>query len=199
MDNTLIINLFGGPGTGKSTSAALIFGKLKALGFNAELITEYAKGKTWEEDHSLDPKPLSPAKVCQPYTTAKQLYSQFRILGKVEVAVTDSPILLGLHYGGFGTTDNWKKGVIDQFNLFNNLNIFLVRDSDAHKYNPKGRTQTEEEAKKVDEGLKRLLINNKIGFIESTVKSDYSHVDEIISFIPKMPYSPSGEEEDPGD
>ena len=42
----MIINLFGGPGTGKSTGAAYIFAKLKMCGVNCELITEFAKDMT---------------------------------------------------------------------------------------------------------------------------------------------------------
>ena len=44
----VVINLFGGPGCGKSTAASYIFSKLKMLGINAELATEFAKDKTWE-------------------------------------------------------------------------------------------------------------------------------------------------------
>ena len=48
----LIVNLFGSPGTGKSTGAAYIFSKLKMAGINAELVTEFAKDKVWEETHA---------------------------------------------------------------------------------------------------------------------------------------------------
>ena len=34
---TLVVNLFGGPGSGKSTGAAYVFARLKMLGYNAEL------------------------------------------------------------------------------------------------------------------------------------------------------------------
>ena len=44
----LLINLFGGPGAGKSTGAAYIFSQLKMAGVNAELVTEFAKDKVWE-------------------------------------------------------------------------------------------------------------------------------------------------------
>ena len=45
----ILINLFGAPGAGKSTGAAYIFSKLKMHGINAELVTEFAKDKVWEE------------------------------------------------------------------------------------------------------------------------------------------------------
>lgn len=44
----LVINLFGVPGAGKSTGAAYIFARLKMLGINTELVTEFAKDKVWD-------------------------------------------------------------------------------------------------------------------------------------------------------
>ena len=40
MKNTLIVNLFGGPGTGKSTLMARIFSELKVQGYDCEMVTE---------------------------------------------------------------------------------------------------------------------------------------------------------------
>lgn len=48
--SALIVNLFGVPGAGKSTGAAYIFSRLKMLGINAELVTEFAKDKVWENN-----------------------------------------------------------------------------------------------------------------------------------------------------
>lgn len=39
MSSPLVINVFAGPGAGKSTTAALVFGLLKSAGVNAELVT----------------------------------------------------------------------------------------------------------------------------------------------------------------
>ena len=49
MRKTLVINLFGGPGVGKSTMCASIFSKLKILGFECEMATEYVKDIVFEE------------------------------------------------------------------------------------------------------------------------------------------------------
>jgi len=53
---TTVINLWGGPGTGKSTSAAHLFGMAKIAGVNAELVQEYVKSWAWEGRtiHSFD-------------------------------------------------------------------------------------------------------------------------------------------------
>lgn len=59
MKKPLVVNLFGGPGVGKSTGAAKVFSELKLLGVNCELVGEFAKDKTWEHN--------STALSCQEY------------------------------------------------------------------------------------------------------------------------------------
>lgn len=49
----IVVNLFGAPGAGKSTGAARIFSNLKMAGINAELVTEFAKDKVWEENKAV--------------------------------------------------------------------------------------------------------------------------------------------------
>lgn len=87
---SLVVNLIGAPGSGKSTSAAYIFSKLKMLGYNAELITEFAKDKVYEKNFS--------AINNQVYVFAKQYYKMDRCKEQVDVIVTDSPIILSTIY-----------------------------------------------------------------------------------------------------
>lgn len=179
--NTLYINLFGGPGTGKSTSAAGLFYKLKTHGINAELIQEYAKDKTWAEDV----KTLS----FQPYILGKQLYRQFRVKDMVDVAVTDSPILLSAVYtqiyNGFGTVDGFEDVIVKQSELFDNMNIFLLRNSEEHPYNPAGRSQTKEEAINVDKIVLDLLEKHHIDYRVLEVSKHGHHIDQIFDMIMK--------------
>ena len=156
-----IINLFGGPGTGKSTVAAEVFSKLKRNGINAEYVNEYMKDKAWEyDDMPTDYRPKIFA--WQEYIFAKQ-FKKIRQCNSVDVIVTDSPTLLGLIYMGKDyDLPSMRNVIIEAHNLHKSVNIFLNR---VKPYNPKGRFQTEEEAIRKDKEIKSMLIDNNIDFI----------------------------------
>ncbi len=173
--NTLYVNLYGGPGTGKSTMMASIFSELKWKGIDCEMVTEYAKDKVWEDSLNVLDDQL--------YVTAKQYHRLFRLNGKVDVVITDSPLLLGVIYN-----DLYKSIKIPEFNEliykisreFNNLDIFLHREK---QYNPNGRLQTEDESKKLDFSIRYTLEKYKIKVI--SVLSNKESIKTIINIINK--------------
>lgn len=168
---TLVVNLFGAPGAGKSTGAAAIFSKLKMIGINAELIGEFAKDKVWEENFEVFKN--------QAYIFGKQFFRQSRCDGKVDVMITDSPLPLSILYNTDPyLTENFNLTVMDVFNSYNNLNFYINR---VKKYNPKGRNQTEEESNSLVEPLKELLKERKIPFEE--VNGDKQGYDYIVKRI----------------
>ena len=144
MIKPIVVNLIAAPGTGKSTIAAGVFEELKWKGINAELITEFAKDKVWEEN----PAPFKDGS--QLYLLGKQFYKMNRCRGGADVLITDSPIYLSSFYlrqckdpsvlTDFEAFDRIVYNVADSFT---NLNYFLNRKK---KYNPKGRLQTEAES-----------------------------------------------------
>jgi hypothetical protein len=147
----LVVNLFAGPGAGKSTLASGLFYKLKMNGVNAELVTEYAKDKTWEG-----------ASKCifdnQIYIFGKQHHRQFRLLEGVDVIVTDSPLLLSIYYADFKDRElknSFNDVVVKAFNQFNNISYFINRNK---PYNPKGRSQTFAEAEDIDRSVWGIMI-----------------------------------------
>ena len=154
MKNTLIVNLLGGSGVGKSTNSARLFAMLKENGIDCELVTEYAKDMVWEGRKGVFDY--------QPYLFGKQLYRIQRVLGKVDVIITDSPILLSVVYDKEGN-ENFKQYVIDKFNQFNNLNVYLTR---VVPFNPNGRNEKNvEEAKVIDNKIVQVLNENNISYI----------------------------------
>ena len=169
----LVINLFGSPGAGKSTGAAIVFSKLKMMGINAELVTEFAKDKTWEHNAT--------ALGCQEYVFGKQSYRLARCKEDVDVIITDSPLPLSILY----TTNEalledgaFEKVVINVFNSYHNCNYYLNR---TKEYNPKGRNQTEEQSDVIAGLTKQLLDGNGIRYVEVT--GDAGGYQEIIDDV----------------
>lgn len=155
--DTLFCNLFAGPGTGKSTSRAICFGDMKVSNLNAEEIPEYAKEVTWEKRHHI----LS----FQPYVALKQMKRYWVLRGQCEVVASDSPFLLSCAYARDEETGEYKFTSNEQFDhylrwmhgQFNMYDILLVRNPNVHPYNPKGRNQTEEQAREKDAEVLNML------------------------------------------
>lgn len=155
MDKPIVINLFAGPGAGKSTTAAGVFSLLKMHNINAELLTEFAKDLTWEKRDT--------ALRNQYYVWAKQYHKMFRVKDQVDIMITDSPLLLSMLYGNSHVSSHFYPLVATTFKEFNNVCYFIER---VKPYNPKGRNQTEEEAKRIDANTKRLLYVSEIEYEE---------------------------------
>ena len=151
---TLVVNLFAGPGTGKSTTAAGIFCELKNRGICAELALEYAKDKVWEDSlRTLEN---------QIYVFGKQHHRIWRLLGKVPVIITDSPLLLSLYYGN-EESNTFHHLVLEQHRKLWCFNVFLLREKE---YEQAGRLQTEAQAKVIDNLLRQMLHLNDVPYDE---------------------------------
>ncbi|RKZ10843.1 hypothetical protein DRQ25_01675 [Candidatus Fermentibacteria bacterium] len=163
-DGALVINLYGGPGAGKSTTAAGVFSLLKLHAVSTELVTEYAKDLTWENRmKTLDN---------QYYVFGKQHHRLFRLVDQVDVIITDSPILLSLIYGD--THAEFKDAVVACFKEFNNVN-YIIRRTKA--YVSAGRNQTFEEAKEVDNVTRRILGSNDLPY--AVVPGEYGGINQV--------------------
>lgn len=149
----LVINLFAGPGAGKSTTAAGVFRNLKKMGINAEFVPEYAKDLTWENrDMALDN---------QIYVLGKQYHRLFRVMNQVDVIITDSPLIFGAIYAPEPYFTHFTPLVVEVFKSMRRMSYFIDRQK---PYNPAGRSQTEDEAKEVDRVVRRFLRENEIAF-----------------------------------
>lgn len=142
---TVVINIIGAPGSGKSTFASKLFYEMKIRNFDVELIGEYAKELVREERHATFDDEL--------YIFAKQNHRIFRCNGKVDYIITDSPIIQKLYYQPKEL--DFKHLVVDTHNMYENFNIFLARDLETYETN--GRNQTKEESAHIQNELKTLL------------------------------------------
>lgn len=158
---TKVINLYGGPGTGKSTTAGAVFAELKYRGINTEYVQEYAKDKAWEfgTNHNGIPKVFQ----AQEYIFGKQHFRLRRCAQDVDIIVTDCPLFLGLIY----MPDDFpipslRPAIREAYDMYDNLDVMLVR---TKPYNTKGRFQTEDEAKGLDVSVGEMLQKQNVPFI----------------------------------
>ncbi len=169
----ILVNLFGAPGAGKSTGAAYIFSQLKMRGVNAELVTEFAKDKVWEESKAVFNN--------QAYIFGKQYFRISRCADKVDVVITDSPLLLSLVYNNDPVLgEEFNEVVRKVMNSYDCRNFYLVRTKD---YNPVGRFQTESESDAIADEIQALLEKEKINYLIST--GDKDGYDWIVTQIMK--------------
>jgi len=167
----ICVNLSAPPGSGKSTLAAIVFAKLKMKEVNCELVTEFAKDKTWENNTT--------ALANQLYIFAKQYYRMSRCADKVDVIITDSPLYMSPLYC---KDDSLLKPLIDItksiMNKYVNLNYFLKR---VKKYNPVGRNQTEAESDAMIPVLKKIIEDQNIEYTE--INGELESSDKIVADV----------------
>lgn len=175
MSQTTYINLFGGPGVGKSTLAAGVFYELKKRGLSIELVTEYVKELVWE--NRLE------TLTHQPYISMKQFRNLSRVKGKVDLVITDSPMLKDYIYANRYCPE-LPEAYYDllawaHHSLGNGVNIVLNR---AHEYRTEGRLQTLKEAVALDNSLFDMLNDLDIEYYECdpTVSSVLEILEEIL-------------------
>lgn len=174
---TLVVNFYGGPGTGKSTSAAYVFAKLKMLGVNAELVREVAKEWCWAGR--------------QIKTDADQydLYELQRnrerlVEGLVDVLVTDCPVAVTAFYASkfcsalcVGTLCSYMFTAREHAE---HMDVWLVR---SKPYMAAGRYQNEEQARAIDHEQRAFLLG--CGFALSTYHTDEHSLTQLVDYIAK--------------
>lgn len=174
----LIVAFYGGPGTGKSTTAALVFGALKQRGYNVEIVHEVAKDLTWEQRH----RALSH----QPYVAAKQMFRYDRLTGQVDAIISDTSTLLSLIYAK--TSDSplrdiaFQEWIVADWRARRTLNIVLRRNIER-PYNPSGRSQSELEAQNLDAKILGMLDQHRFPYMEINMSIDQDHVEDIVTEV----------------
>ena len=152
MKKTVFINLFGGPGSGKSTLCSIIFSDLKMRHIDCEMALEYAKDVVWDESF----RKLAN----QIYIFGKQHSRLYRLNGKVDVVITDSPLLNSIIYDD-SKNQELKQLVLSEFKKLNILNYFVDR---KFKYEQNGRVQNYEGALEKDNYYRKLLSENDTAY-----------------------------------
>jgi AAA domain-containing protein len=148
-----VIGYYGGPGCGKSTTAASLYAAMKISGMDVELVTEYAKDLVWAGRTTEFGN--------QFYIVSKQYHRLWNLNGKVQFIITDSPLLLNYCY--HQSPNEHLKGILLQmYNEFDNIDV-LIRRTKA--FNPKGRRQNESESIDLDGKIIAMMNELKLPYL----------------------------------
>lgn len=170
---TLVVNLFAGPGAGKSTTAAGVFFELKSRGINCELAAEYAKDLTWEERHRTFQNQI--------YIFGKQHHRINRLLGQVAVVITDSPLLLTPVYDD-EKRQTLERLAVEEHNKMWTYNVFIHRKK---AFNAKGRKHNESESMELDKAIADVLLKHDVAYevFEGTPEGRDAIVKKILMLL----------------
>lgn len=177
---TKIINLFCGPGGGKSSIASGLLYELKKKHITCDAPYEFPKLLAWDENYSAIKDQL--------YVIANQHRGIVKSWGKVDYIIMDSPILLSLTYRLFYDNleypsylygESFDKMILNIHSNYDNINIFLERNIGIH--NEKERFHNLEKSIELDHVIKKTLNLNNITY--NSIKVNEHSVDNILKLI----------------
>lgn len=149
------INLFGGPGIGKSTVAYFVGAELKSRGLNVEIVQEFAKEVVYE---GIDLRKVD--QNFQDRILMEQIRRELVFINRVDFVITDSPIFLNLFYN----KDENKIPLAKITETGKDLNFYLTRTTE--KFETTGRSHNELESLKIDKDMLDFLKKHNINLIE---------------------------------
>ena len=174
-----LVNLFGGPGIGKSSIAAGITYKLKKKHISCNNPYEFPKTLAWDNN--------TPAIKDQLYVLANQHRGIAQSYGKVDYIIIDSPILFSKIYHSYYTEgypanfygETFHKMILELHNKYDNINILLERADGVH--NDDERFQNYQESLEIDKLCKEILENNNLPY--HSVKVGDNTVKDILNLL----------------
>jgi hypothetical protein len=165
-----VINVIAGPGAGKSTLASGLYHRAKCQGWNVELVTEVAKDLVWEgRDIAL---------ATQAYVFGRQVQRLERLKGRVDLVITDSPILLSAIYAPKDYPVEWEDVVVKLWKGYNNVVAFLER---GPWFDDRGRVHNLEASLEVDRKIAVLLAKHDITYTQ--VDHGYHNLDDVLDAV----------------
>lgn len=151
----IVVNLWGEPGSGKSTTAFGLTYLLKINLLKTDMVPEYAKELHYEgrEDMFGD----------QTSIFAEQNRRLRRLLPHdLDYAVMDSPLPLPILYKPEGYLEEFDQLVERRFETYNNINYLLQRTD--HAFEKVGRRHNEEEARAMGKKIQAYLDSHGIPY-----------------------------------
>lgn len=177
---TLVINLFGGPGCGKSTLSYALCRAIKESRAHGqvELVREYVKEWAWSgrKVKALD----------QLTILGQQAEREVGLYGKVDIIVTDSPLWLSPFYHEYYAGQEYIKPAVRGFlehaaeHGVEHVNFMLAREK---AYDPEGRYETEDQARALDDALAEFLDLEEITMIQTVQGTADQRAATILAYV----------------
>lgn len=146
----VVLNVWGGPGIGKTTLTSRIFTWLKInTDFKVEYSHEFSKSLVYDGRTEI-------LKQDQIFVFSNQYHRLQMVAPHVDVVVTDSPLPLTIVYNETVPEEIFNPMVMEAYNKYKNINILLKRTVPYEQY---GRHQTFGDALLVDTKIKSVLKN----------------------------------------
>lgn len=169
MDKTLIVNLIGGPCSGKSTISAELFARLKKMGIHCELVPEYIKERIYEDNKTMPLHQIS--------LFGMEHYSISNKIGKVDVIVHDGSFINNIIYK-HEENPEFDAFIVSEYLKFNNLDFFIKRGN--IEFEDYGRIHNLKQSKELDRIIKETYNHYGFPFIEVEARDA---VDKIIPIL----------------
>lgn len=165
-----VINLFGAPGSGKSTAMHGLVHKMKMLGLSVEEASEFYKEIVMEDG-------TNNKFGGQLYVLGEQNRRLARLEDKNDFAITDCPLPLISFYSPQNYVQGFEEFCINLFNNYENHNYFLTIN---HPFESEKRIHKEEEAKNLEKEIPKFLKKHNIPFTHLTTT-----LDDVVASIMK--------------
>lgn len=156
--NLIVVNMFGGPGTGKSTCALEVTQKLKKQHRKVEYVDEHCKRwtRTAQKADMFTEQDL---------ILGIQNNKLRSLVGEVDIAVTDTSLLLGLFYRAPWFPQSFDSFLVETYDSYSNINIFLRRNPDI-PFDTEGRNEDAAQSIVIDEKCYEYLVNSNKPFFD---------------------------------
>jgi len=158
---TKVINIIGGPGSNKSLFSSAIVLFLNMHQKSVETVPDYAKSLVWQQDFEA---------LKNQYAIAQRQFEMINIIdGQVQYIVTECSLPQVLYYNehyedNICDVGKTRSNILKWYRQHNNVNVMIVRGD--RKYVHSGRFQDEEDARKIDQGLRNTLVREGMKFTE---------------------------------
>ena len=154
MAKTLVINLFAGPRAGKRTCAWQLADELTRLGYRVEYIPKYSKELLLDDRMDM----LDGSLEHQQMIFKEQNRRIQRMSGKVDIVITDSPLLLSSLYCKEHSKE-FDQAVRENFLGYDNFNLFVNRGNVNEQG---GNSQSQDKNRAIDEKINNYLHSHEI-------------------------------------